>query len=129
MRIGDHIKQIRESEKNFKREYVASILNITPRAYANIENNITDITIGRLIEIAEIFDCSPSYIINYSQSKKDFYNYFHNQHGNKNVNIMNQNIHSQPVEKVMGLQEELLKCERKRILLLEALLRINNINI
>ena len=39
MKVGDNIRAIRESEKNFKRSYVAGKLNITTRAYGNIENN------------------------------------------------------------------------------------------
>lgn len=127
MKVGDHIKQIREGEKNFKREYVAGLLKITPRAYCNIENNITDITIGRLQEIAEIFDCNLNYILNYSQSKRDFFNHFHNHHGNKNINIMNQSIQNPSAEKILLLQEELLKSERERIALLEALLKSHKI--
>lgn len=128
MKIGDHIKQIREVEKNYKREYVAGLLKITPRAYANIENNITDITIGRLQEIAKIFDCNFNYILNYNQSKKDFYNFFHNTNGNKNTNIMHQNMQNPAGDKIIKLQEELLKTERKRISLLEALLHSHKIN-
>ena len=128
MRVGDNIRQIREGEKNFKREYIANCLKISTRAYANIENNVTDITIGRLAEIAEIFDCNINYIINYSQTKKDFFNHFHNHNGNRNVNIMNQNTHNTYATTVIRLQEELLKSERNRIAILEALLRSHNIN-
>ena len=56
MRVGDNIKEIREIEKNYKRSYVAERLGISTRAYSNIENNITDITLLRLEEIANIFD-------------------------------------------------------------------------
>ncbi|MEB2778617.1 helix-turn-helix transcriptional regulator [Algoriphagus sp. D3-2-R+10] len=128
MRVGEHIRQIREGEKNFKRDYIANCLKISTRAYANIENNVTDITIGRLAEIAEIFDCSIDYIINYSQTKKEFFNYFHNHNGNNNINIMNQSIHETQANTVIRLQEELLKSERNRIAILEALLRSHNIN-
>src|SRR5687767_14907948 len=125
MWVGDNIRQIREVEKNFKRDYVASVLKISTRAYANIENNVTDITLGRLKEIADIFECTVNYIISYSQSKKDFYNYFHNHNGNKNINIMHQSIQNYSIEKVIKLHEELLKSERSRIALLETLLRSN----
>lgn len=127
MKIGDNIKEIRETEKNFKRSYVAEKLSISTRAYCNIENNVADITINRLQEIADIFECSPLYILNYKQSKKEFYNYFHNNNGNKGINIMNQGIGSQEESLVQKLKDELLNSERNRIALLETLLKNNNI--
>jgi len=129
MKIGDNIKEIRESEKNLKRKYVAERLHISTRAYCNIENNVTNINLKRLEEIAEIFECPPQYILNYKQSKKEFYNYFHNHNGNRGVNIMNQGGQNSNtnIEKIQHLQNELLESERKRIALLEALLKSNNI--
>lgn len=127
MKIGDNIKEIREGERNYKRSYVADRLQISTRAYANIENNVADITLNRLEEIAEIFECTPQYILNYQQSKKEFNNYFHNNQGNKGVNIMHQG--QQGISsKIETLQKELLESERKRIALLEALLKQNNID-
>lgn len=135
MKIGDNIREIREVEKNFKRSYVAERLNMSTRAYANIENNRTDLSMKKLQQIAEVFECSPQYILTYKSSKNEFYNYFHNHIGNKGVNIMHQggdtslsSILSNK-EKIYKLQQELLESERKRIALLEALLKKNNIDI
>lgn len=128
MKIGDNIKEIREVEKNLKRSYVAERLDISTRAYANIENNIADITLDRLEQLANIFECSPQYILNYKQSKKEFYNYFHNNNGNLGINIMHQGLQQEQNSKVEQLQQELLESERKRIILLEALLKQNNID-
>lgn len=129
MKVGENIQEIREVEKNYKRSYVAKKLKISTRAYGNIENNITDITLNRLEEIAQILQCSPLYILNYKEYKKDFYNHFHNHGINKNP-IITQQIISQnpPSQKIIILQEELLESERNRIGLLEALLRSNKID-
>lgn len=127
MKIGDNIREIREREKDFKRSFVAERLHISTRAYSNIENNVSDITLSRLQEIADIFECSPLYILNYKQTKNEFYNYFHNNNGNKGINIMNQGIPSQLENTVNKLKDELLISERNRISLLEALLKNNNI--
>jgi len=126
MKVGDNIREIRETEKNFKRSFVAEKLHLSLKAYANIENNVSDITLGRLQEIADIFECSPLYILNYKQSKRDFYNYFHN-NGNHGINIMNQGVQSQEPDIIHKLKDELLKSEKNRIALLEALLKKNNI--
>lgn len=128
MKIGDNIREIREGEKNFKRSFVAEKLHISTRSYANIENNVSDITIRRLEEIADIFECSPLYILNYKQAKKEFYNYFHNHNGNKGVNIMNQGTSPQSSNTIQRLKDELIESEKNRISLLEALLKKNNID-
>lgn len=134
MKIGDNIREIREVEKNFKRSYVAERLNMSTRAYANIENNRTDLSMKKLEQIAEIFECSPQYILTYKSSKKEFYNYFHNYPEHKGVNIMHQNIETSVgsmlsnKEKIYELQQQLLESEQKRIALLEALLKKNNID-
>jgi transcriptional regulator with XRE-family HTH domain len=128
MKIGSNIKEIREVEKNYKRSYVAQKLGITSRAYSNIENDITDITLRRLEEIAEILEFSPLYILNYKISKKEFYNFFHNNDKNQGVIILNQGAQSQNIETIRKLQDELLTSERNRIALLEALLRNHNID-
>ena len=127
MKIGDNIREIREVEKNYKRSFVANSLRISARAYGNIENNITDITLGRLEEIAKIFECSPLYILNYKEYKKKFYNQLHDPSNGRNL-VINQHIsQNPPSQKIIILQEELLKCERNRIALLEALLKNNKI--
>lgn len=128
MKIGDNIREIREVEKNYKRSFLADSLNISTRAYGNIENNITDITLDRLEEIAKILDCTPVYILNYQDYKKRFYDQFH-ENAIRNKSLINQQIfQNAPSHKIIILQEELLKSERNRIALLEALLRNNKIN-
>ena len=127
MRIGDSIREIREIEKDFKRSYVAGKLNITTRAYSNIENNIADITVNRLEDLANIFECDPLYILNYQSSKKEFYNSFHKHLKNQVSSTISQVGQEQILRTTIKLQEELLASERERIALLEALLKNNNI--
>jgi transcriptional regulator with XRE-family HTH domain len=120
MKVGDNIKEIRETEKNYKQSYMADRLGISTRAYSNIENNTAEITVSRLIEIAEILECDPTYILNYKEAKRSYYNYFHNHSGNQGVNNVYQGLHSEHIEK---LYEQLLASERSRISLLEELVR------
>ncbi|MBN9350342.1 MAG: helix-turn-helix transcriptional regulator [Chitinophagaceae bacterium] len=128
MRVGDNIREIREAEKNLKREYIAKRLNISTRAYANIENNTSDITINRLEEIANILDCSPHYILSYKEAKSEFKNFFQNNYGNRGTNIMYQGGNVRSENQILRLKDELLESERKRIALLEALLIKHNIH-
>ena len=127
MKVGDNLKEIRESEKNFKRSFVAGKLNTTTRAYSNIENNIADITVNRLEEIANIFECDPLYILNYKSVKKEFYDSFHNHLNRQNNSAINELEKEQALKTIIKLQEELLTSERERIALLENLLKKNNI--
>jgi len=105
MKIGDNIREIREKEKGLKKDDVAKVLGITPKAYSNIENNVADITITRLYELAEIFECTPEYILSYQQ-KSAFTNNFNNYEGNKGINIMYQGCSA---DQIKNLEEQLDK--------------------
>jgi len=109
MKIGNNIKVIRENEKNLKQEDVAKSLGISLKAYSNIENNVSDITLTRLFELAEIFDCTPEYILNY-QEKPTFTNHFNNYEGNHGVNIMYQGF---TPEQIKNLEKQLHASEQK----------------
>lgn len=107
MRIGDNIREIREKEKNLTQEDVAKALGITPKAYSNIEKNVSDITLTRLYELSDIFDVSPEYILNY-QDKSTFTNHFNNYDGNNGINIMYQGCSD-----AKNLEDELKKSKQK----------------
>lgn len=109
MKIGDNIREIREKEKNLKQEDVAKALGITTKAYSNIENNIADITLTRLYELAEIFDVAPEYILNY-QEKSTFTNHFNNYEGNNSVNIMYQGCNA---DQAKTLEKQLKESKEK----------------
>jgi transcriptional regulator with XRE-family HTH domain len=57
-KIGLRIKKIR-LERNYTQEYLATSLQITARAYQNIENNKSELTVRRLLEIAILLDVKP----------------------------------------------------------------------
>lgn len=128
MRIGNAIREIREFEKSYKRKYVADKLNITTRAYANIENNISEISLSKLGKLSEIFQCSIDYILHFDERKFNYFNHINNNQGNQGYIQINQTqVGFRYLEKIK-LLEDLLDCERKRINLLEALLRSHNID-
>jgi transcriptional regulator with XRE-family HTH domain len=128
MKVGDNIKEIREGEKNFKRSYVAGKLNITTRAYSNIENNVAGITVNRLEKIANIFECNPLYILNYKSCKKKFYDSFHSPLNSQSISATYDVAGEQDLKTIIKLHQELLASERERIALLERLLKNNNID-
>jgi len=53
--IGKNIKAFREI-KNLTQEYVATKLNMSTANYSNLENGKIELTLSRLIKIAEIMD-------------------------------------------------------------------------
>jgi len=60
--IGDRIRVLRLI-KNLSQENMANELNISVASYSNIERDVTDITVTRLLLIAEILQVRPSDIL------------------------------------------------------------------
>lgn len=52
--LGDRIRLYR-LERNLSQENIANELNISTSTYSNIERGVTDVSIGRLEQIAKIF--------------------------------------------------------------------------
>lgn len=109
MKIGDNIREIREKEKKIPKEEVAKALGISTKAYNNIENNISDVTISRLYELADIFEVAPEYILNY-QEKSAFTNHFNNYDGNQGVNIMYQGCAN---DQIKNIEEQIKKSKQE----------------
>ncbi|MCM4154414.1 helix-turn-helix transcriptional regulator [Gramella sp. AN32] len=119
MKIGDNIQEIRERERNYKRSYMASCLEISTRAYCNIENNITDITLKRLVEIAEIMECDPLIILQYKELNNKLSN------PTEPIDV----VQSNPEKKDTILQKELLETQKHILELLKNLLERNKIKL
>lgn len=65
--IGGNIKNFREL-KELTREQMAHDLNLSVSAYGNIERNQTDLTISRILKIADILEVDVSQILNFDTS-------------------------------------------------------------
>ncbi|MBN8880596.1 helix-turn-helix transcriptional regulator [Chitinophaga sp. 212800010-3] len=109
MKIGDNIRDIREKEKKLSKEQVAKALGITPKAYSNIENNVADVSVSRLYELAEIFEVAPEYILTY-QEKSAFTNHFNNYEGNQGVNIMYQGC---TADQIKNIEDQIKKSKQE----------------
>jgi transcriptional regulator with XRE-family HTH domain len=57
-RTGDVLRLLRQ-QKSWSQEDVAHELNMSLTGYSKIERNITDITLSRIIQLAEIFGIRP----------------------------------------------------------------------
>ena len=62
MHIGENIRKIREW-KGYRREYVAEQLDMHLTSYGNIERGQTDLTVRRLLQIAEVLRVPPGLLL------------------------------------------------------------------
>ncbi len=60
--IGERIRILR-AIKSFSQENMANELDISVASYSNIERDVTDLTVSRLIKIAKILGVTPSDIL------------------------------------------------------------------
>lgn len=77
MNIGDKIKKLREL-KNYTQQFMAQELELSLSGYGKIERNETDISIGRLEQIAQILGVETSTILSFDE--KHIFNFSHNDH-------------------------------------------------
>ena len=68
MTTGNKIKHFRLL-KGFSQEKMAELLDITPKSYGNIERDITDANISRLLQIAEVLEVSLPKLLDFDVSK------------------------------------------------------------
>lgn len=122
MKIGRNLSEIREA-KGYNQQFIADGLKIELEIYKNIENDLTDITLTQLNEVANILSCSLIYILQYKESGGSIYNHFDNA-GNNGTNIQIQGIDQ---KEIRNAYKELYRDELKRIPKLEKLLREKDI--
>jgi transcriptional regulator with XRE-family HTH domain len=71
--VGTNIKLWRE-RKSIKQEVMAKTLGISTVALSNIENNKSDITISRLVQIANTLEINPSILLSSGTSQYFVFN-------------------------------------------------------
>ena len=64
--ITDKIRAIRQA-KGLSQENVAWGIGLSNNGYSNIERGVTDLTVGRLMQIAEFLGVTPNEIINFGE--------------------------------------------------------------
>lgn len=109
MSLGENLKKIREEKVGLRQEDVAKALGISTKAYSNIENNVADITLTRLKELADIFEVTPEYILSH-QEKATYNNTFNNYEGNHGIINMYQ---GSSYDQVKNLENQLKASQEK----------------
>lgn len=107
--VGENLKKIREDKAGLRQEDVAKALGISTKAYSNIENNVSDITLKRLKELSDIFGVTPEFILNH-HDKSSYNNTFNNYDGNHGIINMYQGSSS---EQIKNLESQLLTSQEK----------------
>jgi transcriptional regulator with XRE-family HTH domain len=62
MKIGENVRKWRDI-KGLKQQELARMLNITPPALSHIENNITELILQRIEEIADVLGILPAQLL------------------------------------------------------------------
>ena len=76
MNIGKKVRQIRELN-NLSMAQVADKLDLSARMYANIEAETSSITLERLVNICNVFECTLEQLLGFSE--KNIFNFQNSQ--------------------------------------------------
>jgi transcriptional regulator with XRE-family HTH domain len=83
MKVGDNIRKLREL-RNYTQQYLADQLEISLSGYGKIERNETNVTLGRLQQIADILGVDIHSILRFDD--KHIFNLNNNEVANGQVN-------------------------------------------
>jgi transcriptional regulator with XRE-family HTH domain len=76
-RLDDHLKKIASNiraqrmTKNYTQEYLALKLKISQNAYSKIELGRTQVTVGRLIQIADVLEIELTTLIGVAKAEQE----------------------------------------------------------
>ena len=115
MKVGDNIKKLREL-RNYTQQYMADQLEISLSGYGKIERNETDVSLGRLQQIADILGVDIHGILRFDD--KHIFNLNNNEVANGQVN----NYYSGREELLERIIEQLRK-ENENLLSIIELMR------
>jgi transcriptional regulator with XRE-family HTH domain len=118
LKIGNKIRKIREL-KGLTREYVADELNISPRSYADIENETVNITLRRLVDIATVFNCELEEILSFTSHK--FFNFYVSENKGTNINHTENSVVNELtiIEKIENSKNETIKILENQVAYLQ----------
>lgn len=68
LKVGQKIKKIREL-RNFTQEYMADKLAISQTSYGNLEREETEITLKRLLQVAQILEVKIGDLLGFDENK------------------------------------------------------------
>jgi transcriptional regulator with XRE-family HTH domain len=105
--LGTNLRSFRMS-MNYTQEYVADLLGIEQSTYSAMEANNSDWPVSRLFKIAQIYNVSPCYFIEYSSDKPLKQNVNGNYQSGNNIRYLNQTD-----SKLIELYERIILLEKE----------------
>jgi transcriptional regulator with XRE-family HTH domain len=76
MKVGDKLRLLRKL-KGYTQEEIAEKLNMSRRAYSNLESDTTKIDVPRMSEIAKVYGIEMDDLLNFNENQA-FTNCFNN---------------------------------------------------
>lgn len=118
-KIGFNIKQIRLS-KNIPVKQICTDLDLSQPSYSNIERGLTDISISRIIQIAEYFQVNYTEILAFEKITSYCINPKDNSTGiqNNNCQITNKDVDSLMIT-IESLKDEVKYLREQNLILLK----------
>jgi transcriptional regulator with XRE-family HTH domain len=104
--------------RNYTQEYMAEVLSISQRAYSSLENGQTQLTVDRLVDVAEALQVNIGEIIGYDNQYVYNNNFKNNATQNKGNLVFNQDN----FEEQRQLYERLLAQKDEEITFLKRLI-------
>lgn len=117
MKVGNNIRKLREL-RNYTQQFMADQLEISLSGYGKIERNDTNVSLGRLQQIADILDVDVHGILLFNDEL--IFNLSNNEVGNSQVN----NYYSGREELLERIIKQLRK-ENENLLSIIELMRTN----
>ncbi len=117
-KIGSNIKKLR-LEKNIPTKQVCTDLELSQSAYSNIEKGLTDISITRILQIADYFQVNYTEILSLEKVTNYYINPTDNSTGiqNNNCQITNKDVDSLTVT-IDNLKDEIKYLREQNSLLI-----------
>ena len=109
--IGSNLRIFRMS-MNYTQEYVAYLLGIEQSTYSAMEADNSDWPISRLFKVAQIYNISPSYFLEYNSQLPLKPNVNGNYQSGNNISCLNQSD-----VKLIELYERIITLEKENITL------------
>lgn len=117
--IGANIKKLR-LEKNIPTKQVCNDLDLSQSAYSNIEKGLTDISITRILQIADYFQVNYTEILSLEKVTNYYINPTDNSTGiqNNNCHITNKDVDSISIT-IENLKDEVKYLREQNTLLIK----------
>jgi len=94
-------------------DQLAEKLDISPNAYGSIERGETELSVPRLIRIAQIFQIHPSILFNFNQDRLIFNSFIHVSESSNNIQHLYTSTSIEQLKSKYELEKQQIIIEQK----------------